>query len=160
MTTTLESAVEFDIYTDEPSIRLAAQRIRTGIGRLELSRPTWGTPTDDERRSEPRHPLVAGAFLMPVEMAGERARQLDADEPLVPVITLNMSPRGVGIQHQEPVPEKTCLLIFDLWAEDPVALLVKHRWFRQESESGFRYRSGFAIIGVASERRPQSGRDE
>ena len=51
--------VEFDIYTDEASVRRAAERIRAGIG---LVRPLAAvTPIEPEQRSEARYPLVTPA---------------------------------------------------------------------------------------------------
>ena len=113
MSTALES-VEFHIYSDAASVRRAAERIKSGIGLAGFSRPIWKMRAGPERRSEPRQPFVAGAFLMPAEWDAGRARQLDPDEPLLPVITLDISPRGVGIQHERPLPSNAYVLAFDL----------------------------------------------
>ena len=153
MSTTLES-VEFHIYTDDASIRRAAERIKSGPGLAGFSLPIWNTRASLERRSEPRQLFVDGAFLMPVESDGGRARQLDPDEPLLPVITLDISPRGVGVQHERPLPSETYVLTFDLWSHTPVTLLVERCWSRADDDSAFGHRSGFAILGVAKERRP------
>lgn len=143
--------VEFDIYTDEASVRRAAERIRAGIG---LVRPLAAvTPIEPEQRSEARYPLVTPASLIAVRLHDGRAEQVDPDELPLAVMTLNMSPHGVGIEHDQPVPDRTCIIIFEAGLDEPVSLLVRHRWFRQEDGAAeYRYRSGFEILGVAKAR--------
>ena len=144
--------VEFDVYTDEASVRRAAERIRAGIG-VARSLPAATSPTQPELRSEARYPLATAASLVAVRLHDGRATQVDSDEPPLPVMTLNMSPHGVGIEHDEPVPDRTCIIVFEAGMDEPVSLLVRHRWFRQEDgAAAYRYRSGFEILGVAKTR--------
>ena len=142
--------VEFDVYTDEASVRRAAERIRAAIG---LSRSIPAAPAEPDLRREGRYPLATAATLVAVRLHDGRATQVDPDEPPLPVMTLNMSPHGVGIGHDQPVPDRTCLIVFEAGMDEPVSLLVRHRWFRQEDDGGdYRYRSGFEILGVAKTR--------
>jgi hypothetical protein len=143
--------LEFDIYTDEASVRRAAERIRAGIGLRSV--PAATMPTEPDLRSEARYPLATAASLVAVRLHNGRATQVDPDDPPVPVMTLNMSPHGVGIEHDQPVPDRTCIINFGAGMDEPVSLLVRHRWFRQEDGGGAcRYRSGFEILGVAKTR--------
>ena len=150
MTSVLES-LEFDLYTDEASIRLAAERIRASVGRTGLDPSARGTQAS-EQRTEPRFGYLTGAFLIAVKVDGGRARQLSRDEPRLPAITVDISLHGVGVQHVHPLMHRTHVLTCDTWTDKPVSLLVERRWTRHEDESVFGYRSGFAIRGVASER--------
>ena len=150
MNTTLQPA-EFCVYKDEASIRHAANSIRASIGQRQFIRPLWKEQPGDERRSETRFCLVTGIFLMPVEVEDGRVIQMNPEEPLFPALTLEISPHGIGIQHEVPLPSKTCVLIFDLWTDTPVTLVVKQRWYRQDHSGTFGHRTGFEIVGVAKE---------
>ena len=149
LTATVPYCVELDLSIDAASIRRAVERIRGGLGLAGFSRATQRPSPGVERRCNARQPLVISAFLMPATLDGGRVRPA---EPVIQVITLNMSPRGVGIQHEQPLPGGTCLLVFDLWAEGSVTLVVEPRWTNKDDEIAHGHRSGFAIIGVASER--------
>ena len=150
MSTRLES-VELNVFTDEASIRRAADRIRAAVWLAGFIRPAGESRSGVEQRREPRQPFVIGTFLMPVNSDGDGVSQVDPDEPLLPVITFDISPHGVSIQHDRPLQSTTCLLAFDLWTDRPVTLLVEQRWTRLESGSPFAHRSGFEILGVARE---------
>ena len=144
--------LEFDLYTDEASIRLAAERIRASVGRAGLDPSAPVTQLIAEQRSEPRYDYLTGAFLIAVKVDGGRARQLSPDEPRFPAITVDISRHGVGVHHVHPLVHRTHVLTCDTWTDKPVNLLVERQWTRREDGSLFGYRSGFSIRGVASVR--------
>jgi hypothetical protein len=151
MSISTEDAAEFDVITDEASIRLAAERIRGANCRAEATPggragDQWSGP---ERRREHRGQLTLGALLLPVQVESGRARAISPDQPQRPVLTLNISPQGIAFRHDSPLPVKHGILEFDLSTEGRVELLVEQRWTRRYLGSAFGYQSGCKIVGVA-----------
>jgi hypothetical protein len=151
-------AVEFELSPDYESIRLAGERIRRGNAQAEAilrgrSAEDWPGP---ERRRERRTQLVLGAFLLPVEVCGERARPLSVEQRQLPVLTRDLSPHGIAFQHDRPLPGRHAILEFALWNEGIVELLVERRWSQSDEGTAFCHRSGCRILAVA--RRTDSDR--
>ena len=153
MSSSTAQSVEFELTANEGGIRIAVERIRRGNVRAEAILRGWepGRCPDPERRKERRRGLVLGAFLIPVEVEGNRARALDGEATQLPVLTRDISPHGIGFQHDRPVPVQHGVLQFDLWGDGMVELLVEQKWTRVTSGTAFRHLSGSRIVAVARE---------
>jgi hypothetical protein len=153
MSISTAQAAEFELIANEGSIRIAVERVRRGNVRAEAILRGWepGRCPDPERRKERRRGLVLGAFLIPVEVEDHRARALDDTETQLPVLTRDISPHGVGFQHDRPLPGRHGVLQFDLWGDGTVELLIEQKWTRVSSGTAFRHLSGCRIVGVAKE---------
>ena len=97
-----------------------------------------------DRRAEQRQPLVSPAFLMPAKVIGSRA--IVQQETPLPVVTLDLGPHGLGIQHDRQIPSLYSIVAFDLWKGGSVAVLVEKCW--TESGNGT-YRTGFRVMAAA-----------
>ena len=145
----ISEGMDFPICSEATAVQVAVERIRAGLRAAGFSPREQDCQVVTERRSEVRHPLVTGALLMPVEVEGERATPLRSDHLRMPAITLEISSRGVGVQHEAPLVGPTYALVCDICTDDPITLIVERVWTRRENESVFGCRSGFVILAVA-----------
>ena len=99
-----------------------------------------------DRRTAVRHPLVTPAFLIPAQVVESRATVQEDGE--LPVISLDIGPHGLGIQHDRRIQSQYSIVAFDLWNDGSVALLVEKRWSMPGNGT---YRTGFRVLAVVRE---------
>ena len=85
---------------------------------------------------------ASGSPAAAVVMAQELAREEGLDQ----VISLDIGPQGLGIQHEGQVQSRHSIVEFDLWNGGSVALLVEKRWSMPGNGT---YRTGFRVVAVA-----------
>ncbi|HUG90776.1 MAG TPA: hypothetical protein VML55_08090 [Planctomycetaceae bacterium] len=93
-----------------------------------------------------RQPVVTPAFLIPAQVVDRRATVQEDGQSLV--VSLDVGPHGLGIQHDRRIQSQHSIVEFDLWNGGSVALLVEKRWSLPGDGT---YRTGFRVLAVVRE---------
>lgn len=142
----------FQIRWDIPSVIDLLRRIRANEQLAELllfGRKNPARLHDRiERRSRFRSSVQIPIYVMPVLFDGKHAETRPECEEMQ-VLTRDVSLRGVGFTHDEPLDTEFAAVTFDLFDSDPVTLLLELRWSNQRNGAGA-LMSGGTFCGIAS----------
>jgi hypothetical protein len=141
----------FSIRRDSRSVREAIRRVRNsdGVATLRLfgSRMSQRALDYVDRRVWNRDCVRMPVYLVPVIFEGQHADPTDHSEPPMIAVTRDLSLRGIGFTHDEPLHGDHAIVTFDLLGDRPVSLLLDLRW--RNLRRGSAYLSGGRFLAVS-----------
>ena len=99
-----------------------------------------------EHRSHRRMPVQMPIYVTPATFDGKYAESLEGAESEMLAVTKNVSLRGIGFTHDEPLESDYAIITFDLLEDKSVSLLLHVRW--SQPEWGYSYMSGGTFVGI------------
>lgn len=139
MTTTTEKTAQSMVINFDPRpLRKLVRRVRRDQGR----RAFFGS----DRRARRRLPVRRPIYVTPVMVDGTTLRIPQAASSHTIGHTMDVSIRGIGFTHDEPLLTKHLIVTFDLLEGDPVSLLIQIQWSRFRADHW--YSSGGKFIAV------------
>ena len=123
---------------DQRPVRKLVLRVRRDEGR----RAFFGS----DRRTRRRLPVQRTVYLTPVIVQGATLRLPAADSAYTVAYATNVSVRGIGFTHDEPLLTRHAIVTFDLLDEEPVSLVIQIQWSRYRGDRW--YTSGGKFIAV------------
>lgn len=96
-----------------------------------------------ERRERDRSRLEMPIYVMPAAFDGQHIEPL---EDVMLAVTRDVSLRGIGFTHDEPLEAEYAVVTFDLMDGDSVSLLLEVRW--SNLERAYSYMSGGRFLGI------------
>ena len=142
--------VRYDVHRDLPTVRRTLQRIRQSDYCADLclfrtSRP-GGVQNRIVRLASDRRPVCMPIHVTPVTFDGWQA-ELVNEGGVVGAVTQDVSLRGVGFTHGQPLRGHYAIVTFDLMDGPPVSLLLEIRW--SNVRKGDAKMSGGMFLAVA-----------
>ncbi|MBW3539051.1 MAG: hypothetical protein KY476_02160 [Planctomycetes bacterium] len=147
MATALAEPVTISVRRDFWSIRRAVERLLADETAIPGALGGSGHSAGGERRNCDRVPLDRAGFFEPIELEGSCAHR-SADGPQRLVLSRDISPAGVGLTHDEPLPSRHGVVWFSLRGGGAVRLVVERCWSQLPNDR-YEWMSGFKIVGVA-----------
>jgi len=98
-----------------------------------------------ERRACGRYSLRIPFYMRPADFDGTHVT-LREDQPVMLAMSEDLSLRGVGFSHQEPLDSDYAIVQFDSLDGNAITLLLDVRW--NNRKSGHWYLSGGRFVGV------------
>ena len=89
---------------------------------------------------------MAPIYVTPVAFDGRYARITDDGEPTFLAVTRDVTLRGIGFTHDEPLDASHAIVTFDLRNGVRVSLLLDVQWSNFKRE--YAYLSGGTFIGL------------
>ena len=99
-----------------------------------------------ERRSWERSPVQMPIYVTPAVFDGTHAESLEGAESEMLAVTRDVSLRGIGFTHDEPLEAAYAIITFDFLDDETISLLMDVRW--SKSESADSYMSGGRFVGI------------
>ena len=110
-----------------------------------VRRGVWRIRMDERRqlgwfagRAQRRIPIRRAILVTPVIMEGGTLWQPTPVPATVVAYTTDVSVKGIGFAHDEPLPTRHAIVTFDREDEEPVSLVVAIEWFDQQEGDWFR----------------------
>lgn len=99
-----------------------------------------------DRRYEDRSPLEMPIYVVPAVFDGRYAELIEGGATEMLAMTRDVSLRGVGFLHDEPLEGNHAVITWDLLDGRPVSLLLVVRWSNIERNGS--YMSGGRFLGI------------
>ena len=100
-----------------------------------------------EHRNCVRGPVRMPVYVTPVAFDGRHAQPLEHDGRSMLAVTRDLSLRGIGFTHDEPLHEAYAVVTFDLLDDPPVSVLLEVHW--SNLQRGRAYMSGGRFLAVS-----------
>ncbi len=147
---TVIERVRLTVHRDLRGVRKVLRRIRHSQPLADLclfGRRKPGRMLEYiERRDRDRSPVQMLIYVTPATFDGSHAEPLEDDESVIYAVTKDVSLRGVGFTHDEPLQADYAIVTFDLLDENSVTLLLEVRWSNLEESNS--YMSGGSFLGI------------
>ena len=85
-------------------------------------------------------------YVTPAVFDGTHAESLEGAESEMLAVTRDVSLRGIGFTHDEPLEAAYAIITFDFLDDETISLLMDVRW--SKSESADSYMSGGRFVGI------------
>ena len=126
------------LHFDPRTVRKMVRRVRMDQGRRAF--------LSTERRACRRVPVRRPVYVTPVIVEGATLRLPAPGLAYTLAYTTNVSPRGIGFTHDEPMLTRHAIVTFDLLDAEPVSLVIQIQWSRCRGDRW--YTSGGKFIAV------------
>lgn len=143
----------FDLFQDAWSVRRAVHRLLGDCEETPSTSQVSAPPLQrgPDRRTSRRRCLRKAALLSPVLFDGTGIRLPEGENRPILVMTRDISPQGIGLTHDEPLPTRHGVISFGGFA---ASFLVEERWAAHRAGGQIGYRSGWRILGVVRSAKP------
>lgn len=132
-------------------MRRDARAVRRIVRRIRHETRRWPHPercaaNRPERRAYRRTRVQWPVHVTPASLHADSLRiPVDAVGSIIGY-TIDVSLRGVGLIHDEPILTQHAIVTFDLWEGGPLSLLIEIMWSRYRED--YAYRSGGKFLAV------------
>lgn len=99
-----------------------------------------------ELRAHPRYVMRRKVCVTPIELHDGAVRVLKTPRSYFVASTTDLSLRGIGFIHGQPLPTRHAILTFELPGEAPVSLVTQIQWTKRCTDRS--YQSGGKFLAV------------
>jgi len=142
---------KLSVRRDLRTVRDVVRRVRNSDRLATLCLLGRHTPEEAldyvERRASSRDSVQMLVYLVPVTFDGQYAIPVDHGETSIIAVTRDVSLRGIGFTHDEPLHGDHAIVTFDLLDDRPVSLLLNVRWCNLRRGSA--YFSGGRFLAIS-----------
>jgi len=141
---------KFSVRRNLRTVRDALRRVRNNDRLTTLCLFGGRTPQEAldhvERLASSRDSVQMPVYLVPVTFDGQYAHPIDHGGTSMLAVTRDVSLRGLGFIHDEPLHGDYAIVTFDLLGDRPVSLLLSVRW--RNLRRGSAYLSGGRFLAI------------